>query len=262
MSELIADIDRLAAFAEELADVAREVSLKYFRSDITADIKADASPVTIADRETEALLRDQIDEKFPDHGIFGEEFGATRTDAEFVWVLDPIDGTKSFVSGKPLFGTLIGLLHRGEAVIGVCDMPALNERWVGKSGQKTMFNGMLAQVRPCPKLQNAWLYATSPQMFTKDHFQRFETLRKASRYAIYGAECQAYGLLASGWVDIVCEDTMGPYDYIALAPIVRGAGGIMSDWSGRPLGLESNGTVLALGDPALKDQVLEILTPL
>lgn len=254
-----ADLDRLAAFAEELADAARKVSLKYFRTDINPEIKADSSPVTIADREIETLLSDHIEAAFPNHGILGEEFGAIRTEAEYVWVLDPIDGTKSFITGKPLFGTLIGLLHRGYAVMGICDMPALRERWIGKQGQKTIFNGFPTQARNCSKLEDAWLYATSPQMFTKDNFQRFEILRKASSSAIYGAECQAYGLLACGWVDIVCEDTMGPYDYVALAPIVEGAGGLMSDWSGRPLGLESDGTVLALGDPDLKNPTLEIL---
>ncbi len=250
----------LAAFAENLANASRTISLKYFRTEMSPQLKADASPVTIADRETEALLRDRIESTFPNHGIFGEEFGTIRTDAEFVWVLDPIDGTKAFVTGKPLFGTLIGLLHRGQAVMGVCDMPALNERWVGKRGHRTTFNGLPVQVRPCPKLENAWLYATSPQMFKNDNFRRFETLRKASQYAVYGAECQAYGLLACGWVDIVCEDTLGPYDYLALAPIVEGSGGMMTDWAGRPLGLDGDGTVLALGDPVLKNQILKILT--
>ena len=254
-----ADLDILAEFAEELADVARNISLKYFRTPISPDIKSDASPVTIADRETENVLRDRIDATFPDHGIFGEEFGKVRIDAEYVWVLDPIDGTKTFITGKPLFGTLIGLLYRGKPVIGICDMPALNERWIGKLGRQTLFNGLPAHVRKCSKLEDAWLYATSPQMFTSENFYRFETLRMASRDAVYGAECQAYGLLACGWVDIVCEDTMAPYDYVALAPIVEGAGGIMTDWSGDTLGLEGDGTVLALGDPKLKDQVLEIL---
>ena len=255
------NLDKLTAFAEGLANSAREITLKYFRTNIDSNTKEDSSPVTIADRETEILLRDRISKTFPTHGILGEEFGPIRIESEYVWVLDPIDGTKSFISGKPLFGTLIGLLQRGKAVVGVCDMPALRERWVGKRGETTKFNGAPARVRKCPELRNSWLYATSPQMFTRDHFHQFEALRKASQYAVYGAECQAYGLLACGWVDIVCEDTLGPYDYVALDPIVSGAGGVMSDWAGRPLGLESNGTVLALGDPSLKNQVLEILKP-
>ena len=253
------DINNLAAFAEQLADAAREVSLKYFRTSISTESKADASPVTIADRETELVLRDRIRSVFPSHGVFGEEFDPINADSEYVWVLDPIDGTKSFITGKPLFGTLIGLLYRGEAIMGVCDMPALRERWVGKREHQTTFNGRPTRVRQCTGLQKAWLYATSPQMFTEENFPKFETLRKSIQHAVYGAECQAYGLLSSGWADIVCEDTMEPYDYVALVPIVTGAGGIMTDWSGRPLGLEGDGTVLALGEPKLHNQILEIL---
>ncbi|MDD9878554.1 MAG: histidinol-phosphatase [Magnetovibrio sp.] len=256
MSEQLTE---LAAFAETLADAAAEISLKYFRTNVPADAKADASPVTIADRETETRLREMIEAAYPDHGVFGEEHGSVRTDAEFVWVLDPIDGTQSFVTGKPLYGTLIGLLRREAAVMGVMDMPALSERWIGVEGEATLFNGNAVQARECPNLDRAWLYATSPQMFTDDHFPRFEALRGATRRTIYGAECQAYGLLACGWVDIVCEDTMGPYDYVALAPIVEGAGGVMTDWSGRPLNLDGDGSVLAIGDKRLKDEVMAIL---
>ncbi len=253
------EINHLAAFAEELADAARQVSLEYFRTSISTELKADSSPVTVADRETELLLRDRIYSVFPDHGILGEEFGHINAGSEYLWVLDPIDGTKSFITGKPLFGTLIGLLYRDEAIIGVCDMPALRERWVGKYKCQTTFNGRPTNVRQCTSLQKAWLYATSPQMFTENNFPKFEALRRFIQNAVYGAECQAYGLLSSGWVDIVCEDTMNPYDYVALVPIVTGAGGVMTDWSGRSLALEGDGTVLAVGDPRLQSQILEIL---
>ena len=254
-----ADYHALAAFADELAEAARAVTTKYFRTDVDADVKADASPVTIADQETEALIREKIEATYPDHGIYGEEYGAVRTNAEFVWVLDPIDGTKSFITGKPMFGTLIGLLHAGRAVVGVIDMPALGERWIGKSGAATMFNGTPVRARACPDLANAWMYVTSPQMFKGPQVPRFEALRDASRYTLYGGDCEGYGLVASGWADVVCEASMSPYDYIAIVPVVEGAGGTMSDWSGRPLGLEGDGSVLAVGDPALHGQVLEIL---
>jgi len=258
---LTKNLESLAAFAGTLADAGAEISLKYFRTSVAADAmaKADASPVTIADRETETRLREMIEAAYPDHGIFGEEHGSVRTDAEFVWVLDPIDGTQSFVTGKPLFGTLIGLLQRERAVMGIMDMPALGERWIGIDGEPTTFNGERLTVRDCPALDKAWLYATSPQMFTEQNFPRFEALRHASWRTIYGAECQAYGLLANGWVDIVCEDTMGPYDYVALAPIVEGAGGVMTDWSGRALNLDGDGTVIAIGDKRLQGAVMEIL---
>ena len=254
-----ADYQALAAFAGELAEAARTVTNKYFRTAVAAEVKADKSPVTIADQETEALIREKIETAYPDHGIYGEEYGAVRTEAEFVWVLDPIDGTKSFITGKPMFGTLIGLLHAGRAVVGVIDMPALRERWIGNSGGATIFNGTPVRARSCPDLANAWMYVTSPQMFKGPQVARFEALRDASHYTMYGGDCEGYGLVASGWADVVCEASMSPYDYVALVPVVEGAGGAMSDWSGRPLGLEGDGSVLAVGDPALHGQILEIL---
>ena len=207
-------------------------SLKYFRTGIGFQAKADDSPVTLADREAETALRDIITETCPDHGIVGEEHGTEGADAEYVWVLDPIDGTQSFFTGKPLFGTLIALLKDGVPVLGVMDMPALDERWVGAAGRPTTFNGAEVTTKACTEMGHAWLYATSPQMFKGANFSRFEALRGQARRTIYGAECHAYGLLACGWVDIVCEDTMEPYDWAALVPIVEGAGGVMSDWKG------------------------------
>lgn len=255
-----ADLDSLAAFANGLADAARAVTLKYFRTAIPADIKADASPVTVADQETEALIRERIEAAYPDHGIYGEEYGAVRTDAEYVWVLDPIDGTRSFVTGKPLFGTLIGLMHRERAVVGIIDMPALDERWAGKSGAPTTFDGAAVRTRACSDITEAWMYATSPQMFKGPQTPRFETLRDTCRHTLYGGDCQGYGLVASGWADVVCEASMSPYDYVALAPVVEGAGGKISDWAGRPLGLDGDGTVLAVGDPALHGPITEVLS--
>lgn len=254
-----ARLQPLIALAERLADAAAPVSLKYFRSGIGHETKSDESPVTIADREAEAAMRYVIEAVYPDHGIVGEEHGSDREDADFVWVLDPIDGTQSFATGKPLFGTLIALLHQGQPVVGVMDMPALGERWVGATGRPTLFDGKRSRIRRCAALDEAWLYATSPQMFTAERFPRFETLRRACYRAVYGAECQAYGLLASGWVDIVCEDTMQPYDYAALVPIVEGAGGVMCDWHGNELSMTSGGSVLAVGDPALLDAAVEAL---
>jgi len=246
-------------FAERLADAARPVSLKYFRSTIGAETKSDASPVTIADRETETRLRQMITEAHPEHGIVGEEFGNLNADADYVWVIDPIDGTQAFITGKPLFGTLIGLYRGGRPLLGVMDMPALGERWSAGQGLPTLFDGAPARVRRCADLADAWLYATSPQMFTEPNFPCFESLRRASRRAVYGAECQAYGLLASGHVDLVCEDTLQLYDYAALIPIVEGAGGVITDWRGNTLGFKSDGTVIAAGDPAMHAAAIEVL---
>lgn len=251
--------DSLIALAETLADTAAEVVLKYFRGPLDIDAKPDASPVTIADKQAEAAMRRVIEEARPEHGIIGEEMEDRAPDAEYIWVLDPIDGTQSFVTGKPVFGTLIGLLRNGEPVLGVMDIPALKERWVGARGRLTTFNGDNVTVRACGDVSRAWLYATSPHMFEDADFPAFERLRKASWRAIYGAECLAYGLLANGWVDIVCEGTMDLHDYAPMVPIIEGAGGVISDWSGQPLGVGGDGTVLATGDKAVHSAAVELL---
>ena len=243
--------DAFVALAETLADAARPIAMRYFRSRLAVEAKDDLSPVTIADREAEAAMRALIEDAYPAHGILGEEHGSARIDAEYVWVLDPIDGTQSFVTGKPLFGTLIALARGGRPILGVMDVPALGERWVGAAGRATTFDDAAVSVRVCPDLADAWLYATSPHMFPAGDFQAFEGLRKQCRRTVYGAECYAYGLLAGGHVDLVVESTMQPYDYAALVPIVEGAGGVISDWNGRPLTLASDGRVLAAGDPGL-----------
>jgi len=252
--------DALIELAENLADTAAEVVMKYFRGPFDIIAKPDASPVTIADREAEAAMRAVLKAAQPGHGIIGEEMDDTNTDAEYVWVLDPIDGTQSFVTGKPVFGTLIALLRDGRPVLGVMDIPALNERWVGVQGRPTTFNGEQVSVRACGDVARAWLYATSPQMFEDADFPAFERLRKASWRAVYGAECMAYGLLANGWVDIVCEGTMELYDFAPMVPIIEGAGGVISDWSGQPLGADGDGTVLATGDETLHAAALELLS--
>ena len=253
------DITVLIDLANTLADAAAPVSMKYFKTGISADSKSDDSPVTVADREAETVMRDLIEAAFPDHGIYGEEHGPVRTDAEYVWVLDPIDGTQAFVTGKPLFGTLIGLMRNGKPYIGVMDMPALTERWVGAPDQQTTFNGKPAHVRPCPSIDQGWMYTTSPEMFTEENEPRFLALRKEVRRTVYGAECYAYGLLASGLVDIVCEDTLQPYDFAALIPIVTGAGGNITDWSGKRLDLDSEGHIIVTGDAEIHKKAISIL---
>ena len=255
----MSEVDAFVILAERLAEAVRPIVMGYFRSGVTIDDKADTTPVTVADREAETAMRRLIADACPDHGILGEEHGAERVDATYVWVLDPIDGTKSFVTGKPLFGTLIALLREGTPIVGVIDMPALGERWIGVDGRPTTFNGRPARVRPCPDLDRAWLYASSPHMFPGADAEAFERLRLKCRAAIYGADCYAYGLLASGTVDLVCEATTKPHDYCALVPVVTGAGGMISDWRGRPLGLESDGRVLAAGDEGAHATAREVL---
>lgn len=239
------------ALAEALADAAGGVVRRYFRQKIAIDQKGDLTPVTIADREAEVAMRRLIAERFPDHGIIGEEHGPTRPEAPYVWVLDPIDGTKSFISGIPLFGTLIALAFEGRPVLGVIDQPILGERWVGAAGRPSTLNGTPIRTRACADLAAATLYTTQPEMFAGGDAAAFARLRTAVRLARYGADCYAYAVLASGFVDLVVESGLKPYDYSALVPVIEGAGGTMTDWQGRPLTLASAGHVVAAGDAAL-----------
>ena len=233
--------------------------MSYFRTPVQTEVKEDKSPVTVADREAEAKMREMIEASYPHHGIYGEEYGTVRSDAEYVWVLDPIDGTKSFLIGKPLFGTLIGLLHKGRALLGVIDMPALSERWVGARGHITTFNNYPVSTRPCISLSDAWMLATSPEMFTGSNQAAFHCLKEKVQFMRWGTDCMGYGLLANGYADIVCEADMSPYDYVALAAVVEGAGGIITDWQGNSLGLENDGTVLAVGDKNMHEPAISAL---
>jgi len=247
------------ALAQRLADAAGAEILKYWRQPIDVDDKADESPVTIADREAERVMRALIVQTFPDHGILGEEFGNERLDARHVWVLDPVDGTRAFITGKPSFGTLIGLWEGDRPLLGVIDQPVTRERWLGLTGGKTTLNGKPVRVRPCDDLKKAALYATGPEMFSGEDVNRFERLRKRVKLPRYGADCYAYALLATGFVDLVCEANLKPYDYAAVVPVIEAAGGIVTDWQGQPLTLKSDGRMLAAGDRRLHAQALEVL---
>jgi inositol-phosphate phosphatase/L-galactose 1-phosphate phosphatase/histidinol-phosphatase len=247
------------ALAETLADAAGEIIRGYFRKKIGVQQKSDRTPVTIADRAAEKVMRRLIEIAFPRDGIFGEEFGKQNEDADYVWVLDPIDGTKSFISGVPLFGTLIALTYRGKPVLGVIDQPISGERWIGAAGRKSIFNGSAIKTRACAALKDATLYATAPEMFAKGNAAAFQRLRQRVKLARFGADCYAYGLLASGFIDLVVEADLKPYDYCALLPIIEGAGGKMSDWRGQPLTLKSDGRVIAAGDRRLLGKARAIL---
>lgn len=248
------------ALAHRLADRAGEIQRRYFRTAVAVETKADDSPVTVADREAEAAMRDLIRATFPDHGILGEEHGPDRTEAEFVWVLDPIDGTKSFITGRPLFGTLVALAHAGRPVLGLIDQSILRERWVGRAGAPTLWNGRPARVRACPELADAVLLTTSPDMFAqgpeRDGFVR---VRDRVRLPLYGGDCYAYGQVALGFADLVVETGLEAYDFMALAPVIEGAGGEFTDWDGRPVGLGSDGRVVAAGDARVGDAARALL---
>ena len=204
-------------------------------------------------------MRSLIASRFPDHGIIGEEFGREREDAEFVWVLDPIDGTKSFISGVPLFGSLIALARHGRPVLGIIDQPISRERWIGAIGRPTTLNSRPIRCRPCPDIEAATLFATSPDMFRGDDAASFARVARAAKLVRYGADCYAYGLVAHGFVDCVIEASLKPYDFSVMGPIIEGAGGIATDWRGARLGLDSDGRVLIAGDPRTHRQALALL---
>ena len=256
--------------ANRLADAAGSVIRPLFRGSWEAETKEDNTAVTEADRGAEAAIRKILEEERPEDGIIGEEYGVTREGAGRQWVLDPIDGTQSFVAGRAIFGTLIALLQDGWPVLGVIDQPIQKERWVGRIGEGTTFNGKPVNVRTCPSLEGAVLATSSPHYFTADqavpYMQLAESVGKNERQGtiVYGGDCYNYGLLASGHLDIVCEAGLAVYDHAALVPVVEGAGGTMSDWMGNPLDAESaakgGADVLALGDPARLDDVLEAMS--
>lgn len=254
------ELSALLTFAHQLADVARPITLSYFRRPLAVQLKCDDSPVTIADRETEAALRAMITQQFPHHGIYGEEHGSEGADRLHTWVIDPIDGTRAFITGMPLFGTLIALLEAGKPQLGILEIPALAERWAGIRGQPSSHNGQPCQVSGCQELSRATLYSTSPDMFQGDELNRYQALARAVGLRRFGGDCYSYGLLASGHVDLVVEADLAPYDYLALVPVVEGAGGIISDWQGNPLSLASDGRVVAAASPILHRQALDILS--
>jgi inositol-phosphate phosphatase / L-galactose 1-phosphate phosphatase / histidinol-phosphatase len=239
--------------AHRLADAAGAIARRYFHQPVDVETKPDRTPVTAADREAEATMRAAIEQRFPDDGILGEEFGAVRADAPRVWVLDPIDGTASFIAGIPLFGILIALVNDGTPALGIIEQPISRERWLGAAGQATTRNGVPVRSRTCSAIDAASLYATSPDMFGADEpaFARLKSKVKTTRF---GADCYAYAQLASGFIDLVVEAGLKPYDYCALVPVITGAGGSITDWQGNALGLRSNGRVVAAGDPILAAQ--------
>ncbi len=249
------------ALAHALADAAGAAIRPYFRGHFGLESKDDASPVTLADRAAEEVMRKLLTSEAPRDGIIGEEFGSERADASRVWVLDPIDGTTSFVAGRPIFGTLIALLQDGWPILGIIDQPIAGERWVGAIGQTTTFNGKPAATRRCRELDDAVLGTTSPHLFSEHEASHFLSLaaKVARRRIIYGGDCYNYGLVASGHVDLVVEAGLKLHDFAALVPVIEGAGGMMCDWNGHSLNADSAGDVIALGDPARLDDVLEAL---
>ncbi len=242
----------LTAFIDDLASVAGEAILPFFRTALSVEDKSRGGvfdPVTAADRAAEQAMRAVIRRTFPNHGIVGEEFGAERPDAEYVWVLDPIDGTKSFISGMPAWGTLIALTHSGVPVLGMMHQPFMDERFSG-DGHAARYRGPAGEraliVRPCAKLSDAVLYTTSPRLMNPQDRKAFAQVEEMARLSRYGGDCYAYCLLAAGHIDLVIETEIKPHDIIPLMPIITGAGGIVTTWEGGPAA--GGGRIIAAGD--------------
>ena len=257
-------LDAFADTAREMAAASRPIITRHFRQPLTIDRKADRTLVTQADLEAETAMREIVARRFPDHGIVGEEFGAQGGDREFVWVIDPLDGTHAFIAGLPTFGTLIALCRHGVPVLGVIDQVALDERWVGVAGRPTSYEGhgeaaRIAGTRPCSSLDAAILYATAPGMFEGQAAQAFAAVGEAVSILRFGTDCYAYALVAAGHGDLVVEANMKIYDYLALVPVIEGAGGVITDWQGAPLTMTSGGLVLAAGDRRIHAQAQAIL---
>jgi myo-inositol-1(or 4)-monophosphatase len=253
---------------EELADVSGEAILPFFRTALSAHNKSSIGgfdPVTEADHAAETAMRRLIEQNFPEHGVIGEEFGDLRVEAEYVWTLDPIDGTKSFICGFPTWGTLIGLSHKGAPVYGLMNQPFTRERFFG-DGDAAFWRGPSRHngperrkltTRRCATLAEATLMTTSPLLIEEKRLERFRRVEREVRLSRYGGDCYAYCALAAGHVDLVIESGLHPYDIVALVPIIRGAGGVVTTWKGEDA--SSGGAIVAAGDPRLHEAALEML---
>jgi len=246
--------------AHRLADASGAVIRPHFRSNLAIEDKSDDSPVTIADKAAEREIRTLLERTYPKHGILGEEFGAQDTGNEFLWVLDPIDGTRSFICGVPAFTTLIALLRDGEPILGVIDQPISGERWVGAIGHGTTLNGTAVTVREHRPLSQATMFTTTPEMFEARDTPAYNRLWAASHLTRFGLDGYAGGLLAAGQIDLHVEGTMNVWDYMALVPVIENAGGIMTDWQGNRLTLDAgDGLTLAATGTALHQEAMTIL---
>ena len=257
------DLPPLVEFLGVLADAAAKAIMPHFRATLAVENKLAVGfdPVTAADRDGESAMRALIADRYPSHGVLGEEFGPDREDAEYVWVLDPIDGTRAFITGVPVWGILIGLMHRGVPIAGMMHQPFTEERFVGDGKRAWYSRGKATQplaTRPCPDIAQASLFTTSPHLFRGPDRIAYDRLESQVRLARYGCDCYAFCMVAAGQADVVVETELQPYDIVALIPIVEGAGGRVTGWEGKSAA--RGGRAAAAGDPKLHEKVLRILT--
>jgi len=252
--------DAYVDLAHKMADVAGEIVRSYFRQSYDIVTKPDATPVTEADRAAEQAIRVVLEQHEPTHGIFGEEFGSVRDDAEYVWYLDPIDGTKAFIAGVPVFGTLIGLARNGRPIFGIIDQAVSGERWAGGLGHACQFCDTTVATRTGVNLTNAVLFTTSPDAYEGEDLNAIDRLRESVGLVRYGADCYAFGLVAAGFADVAIECGVNDYDYCALVPIIESAGGMMTNWAGEPVTLGTDTRVIASGSSNLHRTAISRLT--
>ena len=246
-------------FANKLADSASKTSMQYFRTMLDIDNKSDESPVTIADKNTELNIRSMIEKEYPDHGILGEEFDSINPDAEFIWVIDPIDGTRSFIAGHKDFGNLIALTQNKKPIIGIINCPAHNERWVGVKNQNSTLNENPSKSSNVTNIEDAYLF-TSGLYFEEPHLRNgVEKINNKVRYFRYGGDCYMYGMLASGLIDIVIEDTLKTHDYMALVNVIEGSGGVITDKLGNEISTDSQGSVVASANQELHSKLISLI---
>jgi len=250
------DLNEFKIFCKELAKVSSQIIKKYFRTEINIESKADNSPVTIADKKAEEMMRELITKHFPEHGIIGEEHGESNKGAEYTWILDPIDGTKSFICGAYSFGTLIGLLKNGKPVLGVYNHPILDDFLIGDN-HETMINGTKTLMRKCSDLSNAVLLTTDHLNIEKyQDISKFNDLiKKVKLYRNWG-DCYGYYLLATGYADIMIDPIMSPWDLLPLIPIIKGAGGVITDYKGNDA---INGKSAVAASTQIHKEVISIL---
>jgi inositol-phosphate phosphatase/L-galactose 1-phosphate phosphatase/histidinol-phosphatase len=250
---------QLIKLANKCADASGKIIKKYFRKKIKINLKKDNTPFTKADIEAEKIIRELILKQEPNCGFVGEETGSINMNREYCWVVDPLDGTKSFITGKPTFGTLIGLLKNNKPVLGILNQPILNERWVGIAGVETKYNNKKVRVRKCKSIKGAKMYATSPMMFQGRNKKIYKNVRAKIGECLFGADCYSHGLMSLGFVDVILEANLKPWDYIASASIISGAGGKITDWNDNDLNLQSDGRILATGDSNIHKQIIKII---
>ena len=261
------DLSSLETFALKLAKMAGEVILPLFRTEHGLQDKGPAKnggfdPVTLADKGAEAAIRQAIAARYPDHGVIGEEYGEDRPNAEFVWVLDPIDGTRAFISGLPVWTTLIGLRHHAKPVVGAIGQSYLDEVFVGSANGARLVRGGVSRpirARPCPDLASALIATTDPTLFRRENEAPWKRVRNAARLTRYGCDAYAYAMVAMGTLDVVIETGLKAWDIEAAIPLIKAAGGFITDWRGRDIGA-NGGQMLICGDARVRDEALELLT--